>query len=290
REMVVHNVCTRSKGPGVSTLETLCTHKVLKLMTSAVRRKGWTNNKPLLHQILQHNLPHYIRQHLQNLLLSDWRLYDTVTLHLLGVLLGPRTSSLKLTHVRIFYRDALLQMLLGLHDIQEFILQDPIWTFSRRQLILAGEAISQMTQLRVLKLQYCAHDYLLAAVGDSCHNLLVLDVRGSRSVSDRGIAALITPASAMEGQLLKGGKKQDSGRCLGKAVKSITSKITMALVEPKSLENDNELEEDSIVQLSPCCQTLVCVDLRCTKVSSTGVAWLTSAVSPKARIASIIGS
>lgn len=60
---------------------------------------------------------------LQNKVLQDWRLYDTISLRLLELLLSPATSSLRLAHVRVFFRDAFLGLLHRLTGLQELTLQ-----------------------------------------------------------------------------------------------------------------------------------------------------------------------
>lgn len=59
----------------------------------------------------------------QNTVLQDWRLYDTIALRLMELLLSSTTTSLRLAHVRVFFRDAFLGLLPRLTGLQEFTLQ-----------------------------------------------------------------------------------------------------------------------------------------------------------------------
>lgn len=59
----------------------------------------------------------------QDTVLHDWRLYDTISLRLLELLLSSTTTSLRLAHVRVFFRDSFLALLHRLSGLQEFTLQ-----------------------------------------------------------------------------------------------------------------------------------------------------------------------
>ncbi|XP_064104743.1 uncharacterized protein LOC135214401 [Macrobrachium nipponense] len=271
-----------------------CLAVIQRLLTAATRRKSWHSHKAALTAYLHANIPHNLRQRLQERVLADWRVYDTVTLRLLELLFSSATSSLELIHVRTFYRDAFVNLLPRLTGLSHLQIQDPVWTLSRRQLGVTLLSISKMSYLRVLTLQYCGHDALLAAAGASCPHLQVVDVMGARGVTDEGVWSLVTvrPGGwsgmmALEEDIIK--KKSMAvrlGKCWGAAVKSITSKLLFALMEPKDpklLKHMRSDGEDSFCW-SRCTSSLVHIDLRCTKASPVGVAILKQALLTKAQI------
>lgn len=270
------------------SLVKLCLVAVQKLLASAAMKRTWNSNKNDLSSIVQSHIPHNLRQKLQEQVVQDWRVYDTVTLRLLELLFSPSTSSLRLIHVRTFYRDAFVNLLPRLTGLLELSVQDPVWTLSRRQLGMAATALSAMTHLRVLTLQYCAHDRLLAVVGANCPFIQVVDVRGSRDVTDEGVWSLVTldPGGAflsLESHSQKQKVSEKFRNCWGAAVKSLTSRLVTVLTEA-TLQAEQTEEEDYPVTWCRCCATLTYIDLRCTRVTPVGLSLLTQALPPTTQI------
>lgn len=274
-----------------------CLAVLQRLLTVATRQKSWHTHKAFLTHYLHTHIPHNLRQRLQDRVLADWRVYDTVTLRLLELLFSSTTTSLQLTHVRTFYRDAFVNLLPRLTGLQHLKIQDPVWTLNRRQISVTLLSISKMTYLRVLTLQYCGHDVLLAAAGAHCPHLQVVDMRGAREVSDEGVWSLVTvgPGGSgggttpliLEDEIAKQKMAAKFGKCWVSALKVITSKLVLALTEPKDPKlikhrRSSDCEDD--ICWSRCSSSLVHVDLRCTKITSVGVTILQQALSPKARI------
>ncbi|XP_076057541.1 uncharacterized protein LOC143035023 [Oratosquilla oratoria] len=261
----------KSTSPAPPRLESLALESVRVLVTGVVRRRRWEEKRDALRNAIHKVLPHNLRQALQDVVLRDWRVYDLLTLRVLDLLLSGSTRSLRVTQVRTFYQDDFVQLLGRLVGLQELVLQDFGLTLTGRKLTLTASALSRMEHLRVLTLQYCAHDLLLAAVGRQCHVLQVLDVRGSRNVTDAGAQALVsssrgaspavTPSSTQAPSVLTSpGKNQLSLRpksFWGVAVKSFALKLvldhrtTRTLFRSKSCydvmskdENQQELQQD----------------------------------------------
>ncbi|KAG7169177.1 hypothetical protein Hamer_G026472, partial [Homarus americanus] len=162
---------SESNKPQLTNLVTVAAAAVLRLLTAAARRRTWKKDKMQLIIIVQTHIPSHLRQRLQERVLYDWRLYDTVSLRLLELVFSSTTSSLRLHHVRAFFRDDLTRLLVRLSGLQELMIQDPTWSLSTHQLTLVADALTKMTCLRVLTLQYCTHNKLLAALADTCTSL-----------------------------------------------------------------------------------------------------------------------
>ncbi|XP_050696046.1 uncharacterized protein LOC126985316 [Eriocheir sinensis] len=286
----------RAKGRVVPSLVSLTLAKVQRMLTSAVRSSSWPKCKPTLTNAIQSQVPHHLRQKLQNTVLHDWRLYDTISLRLLEVLLSSATSSLRLAHVRVFFRDAFLGLLHRLTGLQEFTLQDSAWTLSRQQMGVMVDAVSNMTNLRVLILHHCGHNLLLAAAASHCPHLQVVSVRGSRAVDDSGVWSLLTTPPRRPAHPHHSHKKTSVLTSWYSVIKSLTS-ITAAFnllftqsdkvpIEelPRSLSSE-ALNSKTAFEMSPCCTTLTFVDVRCTSVTTAGVCILRQALHPRAHIA-----
>lgn len=278
----------QGEGKDVPRLVSLTLTKVLRLLTEAVRQRTWQVNKAALTHIVHTHIPHNIRQDLQERVLHDWRVYDTVSLRLLELLFSSTTSTLRLVHVRTFYRDSFIDLLLRLTGLQKLNIQDPVWRLSRRQLRLTADALSRMVQLRVLTLHYCGHDLLLAVTGTHCPNLQEVDVRWSQSVSDEGVWGLVTAPTARHDSLTSTSSHKmtfNLRSCWGAAFRSLASKMR-ALNDPPSPQiSDAEPLKEETLSWSACCSTLVYVDLRCTSVTQVGVGLLARALPAHTRLA-----
>lgn len=90
----------------------------------------------------------------QNTVLQDWRLYDTISLRLLELLLSSTTTSLRLTHVRVFFRDAFLGLLHRLTGLQEFTLQ-VLLRYFQLHLITGNLNVAKLLCLISLPLTVC---------------------------------------------------------------------------------------------------------------------------------------
>ncbi|XP_069162100.1 uncharacterized protein [Procambarus clarkii] len=326
-------------------LEALAESAVLTLMTGATKKRSWQGNKAHITHIVHAHLPHIVRQRmqehegnqkvlqkhegnqkvLQERVLRDWRVYDTVSLRLLDLLFSATTTSLRLVHVRTFYRDDLISLLPRLAGLRELSFQDSTWTLSQRQLGLAAHALTTMVHLRVLKLQYCGHNLLLATLGAHCPNLQVVDVLGSQGVDDEGVWGLVTVNHAHYNALARhalahspksynNSLNVSPGGCWILAFRSLASKMLMKMVPSKAhsmqVNNaDTKVEEDEsngeetstktgwgvktvgekqdqeAVMWSLCCSTLAFLDLRSTGVTQAGVTMLTQALPVHARLA-----
>ncbi|ROT68872.1 hypothetical protein C7M84_012971 [Penaeus vannamei] len=231
------------------SLVKLCLVAVQKLLASAAMKRTWNSNKNDLSNVVQSHIPHNLRQKLQEQVVQDWRVYDT------GRLREPPAS---------------------LTGLLELSVQDPVWTLSRRQLGMAATALSAMTHLRVLTLQYCAHDRLLAVVGANCPFIQVVDVRGSRDVTDEGVWSLVTldPGGAflsLESHSQKQKVSEKFRNCWGAAVKSLTSRLVTVLTE-------------ATLQAGERRRRLPLTNLRCTRVTPVGLSLLTQALPPTTQI------
>nr|XP_053635897.1 uncharacterized protein LOC128691109 isoform X2 [Cherax quadricarinatus] len=192
-------------------------------------------------------------------------------------------------------------------------LQDSTWELSRRQLGLTADALSRMVHLRVLTLQYCGHNLLLATVGAHCPHLQVLDVRGSQAVDDDGMWGLVTVNHAFYAYLARHALSHSSvpqthkpslsiSSCWLLAFKSLTSKMMMKMTVKKTqstqvnnsgdakgvgdetcrnvgaLTSERERVDQEDISWSQCCSSLVFLDIRCTGVTPAGVTILAQAL------------
>ncbi|XP_069162120.1 uncharacterized protein [Procambarus clarkii] len=226
-------------------LEALAESAVLTVLTEATKKRSWQGNKAHITHIVHAHLPHIVRQRMQERVLRDWRVYDTVSLRLLDLLFSATTTSLRLVHVRTFYRDDLISLLPRLAGLRELSFQDSTWTLSQRQLGLAAHALTTMVHLRVLKLQYCGHNLLLATLGAHCPNLQVVDVLGSQGVDDEGVWGLVTVNHAYYNTLARhalahspksynNSLNVSPGGCWILAFRSLASKMLMKMVPSKA--------------------------------------------------------
>nr|XP_053635894.1 uncharacterized protein LOC128691109 isoform X1 [Cherax quadricarinatus]XP_053635895.1 uncharacterized protein LOC128691109 isoform X1 [Cherax quadricarinatus]XP_053635896.1 uncharacterized protein LOC128691109 isoform X1 [Cherax quadricarinatus] len=294
-------------------LETLAEVLLLKMLKVATRRRSWHSDRTALSHIVYTHVPHTVRQRLQERVLQDWRVYDTVSLRMLHLLFSCTTTSLRLVHVRTFYRDDLIVLLPRLTGIKELCFQDSTWELSRRQLGLTADALSRMVHLRVLTLQYCGHNLLLATVGAHCPHLQVLDVRGSQAVDDDGMWGLVTVNHAFYAYLARHALSHSSvpqthkpslsiSSCWLLAFKSLTSKMMMKMTVKKTqstqvnnsgdakgvgdetcrnvgaLTSERERVDQEDISWSQCCSSLVFLDIRCTGVTPAGVTILAQAL------------
>ncbi|XP_045114157.1 uncharacterized protein LOC123506276 isoform X2 [Portunus trituberculatus] len=287
----------RASGQVVLSLVSLTLAKVQRMLTSAVKSSTWPKNRQTLTHAVDTHVPHHLRQELQNKVLQDWRLYDTISLRLLELILSPATSSLRLAHVRVFFRDAFLGLLHRLTGLQELTLKDSVWTLSRPQVSVMSDALSKMTNLRVLVLHYCGHNLLLAAAASHCPHLQVVSVRGSRAVDDSGVWSLVTAPTSRPAPAHHARKKSSIISSWYSVVKSLTS-VTAAMEvcgKQKDVDSDEEFQNLPVypdntrtrttsLPMSPCCASLTFVDLRCTSVTSAGVYLLTQALQPHAHL------
>lgn len=288
----------RASGQVVPSLVSLTLAKVQRMLTSAVKSSSWPKSKQILTHAVFTHVPHHLRQKLQNKVLQDWRLYDTISLRLLELLLSPATSSLRLAHVRVFFRDAFLGLLHRLTGLQELTLQDPVWTLSRQQVGVMADAMNKMTNLRVLILHHCGHNLLLAAVASHCPHLQVVSVRGSRAVDDSGVWNLVTVPTCRPAPAHPSRRKSNiitSWYSVVKSFTSVTAAIDLISKQQKDmlpiedmprphLPPDNTRSRTTFA-MSPCCSSLAFVDVRCTGVTSAGVYLLTQALQPHAHLA-----
>ncbi|KAK4309432.1 hypothetical protein Pmani_018929 [Petrolisthes manimaculis] len=148
-------------------------------MQKSVKRKEWVKVKGPLTRLIHTHVTCNQRYELQKRVLREWRIYDTVTVRLLQVILSPATSYLRLVQVRAFYRDDVTSLLLQLGGLRLLSIQDLSWTSRSNnalQLHTMSLSLAGMQHLRILVMQYCAHDILLAVVAESCHHLQVVDL------------------------------------------------------------------------------------------------------------------
>ncbi|KAG0716896.1 hypothetical protein GWK47_008564 [Chionoecetes opilio] len=286
-------------GKVVPSLVSLTLTKVQRMLTTAVKSSSWPKHKQILtHAVLTH-VPHHLRQILQNKLLHDWRLYDTISLRLLELLLSPATNSLRLAHVRVFFHDAFLALLHRLTGLQELTLQDSVWTLSRQQVGVMADALSYMTHLRVLILHHCGHNLLLAAVASNCPHLQVVSVRGSRAVDDSGVWSLVTVPPRRPGPPHRAHRKANiSWYTVVKSLISVSTVLDLIRKEDKdraplkvlpsprpSSDSISSRDSSDDFSLSSPCSSLTLVDVRCTSVTSAGIFLLTQALQPHAHLA-----
>lgn len=147
---------------------------------------------------------------------------------------------------------------------------------SREPLI---NAIAAMPALTVLSLPEAADDNALAVVGAACHSLATLCVRGSRGVTDDGMRRLLLRRHAYTRSLW---------RRLFSRWRSLRSSLSRQQARyrplaPATIENSLLVPADA-EHLNPLSSTLVHMDLGGTKVSTGGVEWAKSILSPNAYV------
>ncbi|XP_059472799.1 uncharacterized protein LOC132195079 isoform X3 [Neocloeon triangulifer] len=139
-----------------------------------------------LHTECRVSIPSPLRQRLVDLVVASGRIYNTIDLLLLEVLMAPDIKRLCVRHVRKWYRERFLQLLkcrggglrmLSLEDID----------VPRNAL---SSAFSALPSLSHLTLRFACDDATLWQVGKGCPVLQELDIEGSFRVTDLGIRAL----------------------------------------------------------------------------------------------------
>jgi len=270
-----------------STLETLCVRACLRVLESACSVSGYmTGSRPeQLYNECIRSIPWSLRQRLLEELLKTGRLYNTLQLFVLEVLLAPDMRRLAIRHVRRWYRNRFLELLGSgrASGLRVLLLEDITWlTGSPVASAPLASALHALPLLRQVSLRFVCDDGILESLGASCPNLEEVDSGGSIGVSDLGVRRLCIRGSCVVTQ--SEDKAVEDGGCfavIGRALRSVFLDYFLedALDEQTSLPNWWRASVIRRARKNPCCTTLRLVNLSSTRVTRRGLELLHSCAS-----------
>ncbi|XP_069162109.1 uncharacterized protein [Procambarus clarkii] len=277
-------------------LEALAESAVLTLMTGATKKRSWQGNKAHITHIVHAHLPHIVRQRmqehegnqkvlqkhegnqkvLQERVLRDWRVYDTVSLRLLDLLFSATTTSLRLVHVRTFYRDDLISLLPRLAGLRELSFQVVD--------VLGSQGVDDEGVWGLVTVNHAHYNALarhaLAHSPKSYNNSLNVSPGGCWILAFRSLASKMlmkmVPSKAHSMQVNNADTKVEEDESNGEDTSTKTG---------WGVKTVGEKQDQEAVMWSLCCSTLAFLDLRSTGVTQAGVIMLTQALPVHARLA-----
>nr|XP_045626331.1 uncharacterized protein LOC123775316 isoform X3 [Procambarus clarkii] len=277
-------------------LEALAESAVLTLMTGATKKRSWQGNKAHITHIVHAHLPHIVRQRmqehegnqkvlqkhegnqkvLQERVLRDWRVYDTVSLRLLDLLFSATTTSLRLVHVRTFYRDDLISLLPRLAGLRELSFQVVD--------VLGSQGVDDEGVWGLVTVNHAHYNALarhaLAHSPKSYNNSLNVSPGGCWILAFRSLASKMlmkmVPSKAHSMQVNNADTKVEEDESNGEDTSTKTG---------WGVKTVGEKQDQEAVMWSLCCSTLAFLDLRSTGVTQAGVTMLTQALPVHARLA-----
>ncbi|XP_045626331.2 uncharacterized protein [Procambarus clarkii] len=277
-------------------LEALAESAVLTLMTGATKKRSWQGNKAHITHIVHAHLPHIVRQRmqehegnqkvlqkhegnqkvLQERVLRDWRVYDTVSLRLLDLLFSATTTSLRLVHVRTFYRDDLISLLPRLAGLRELSFQVVD--------VLGSQGVDDEGVWGLVTVNQAHYNALarhaLAHSPKSYNNCLNVSPGGCWILAFRSLASKMlmkmVPSKAHSMQVNNADTKVEEDESNGEDTSTKTG---------WGVKTVGEKQDQEAVMWSLCCSTLAFLDLRSTGVTQAGVTMLTQALPVHARLA-----
>ncbi|XP_069162114.1 uncharacterized protein [Procambarus clarkii] len=277
-------------------LEALAESAVLTLMTGATKKRSWQGNKAHITHIVHAHLPHIVRQRmqehegnqkvlqkhegnqkvLQERVLRDWRVYDTVSLRLLDLLFSATTTSLRLVHVRTFYRDDLISLLPRLAVLRELSFQVVD--------VLGSQGVDDEGVWGLVTVNQAHYNALarhaLAHSPKSYNNSLNVSPGGCWILAFRSLASKMlmkmVPSKAHSMQVNNADTKVEEDESNGEDTSTKTG---------WGVKTVGEKQDQEAVMWSLCCSTLAFLDLRSTGVTQAGVTMLTQALPVHARLA-----
>ena len=273
------------------TLETICVQACLRLLESACSVSGYVNgSRPQqLHNECVVSIPWFLRQRLLEELLKSGRLYNTLQLFVLEVLLESDVRRLAIRHVRRWYRNRFLELLSSgrASGLRVLLLEDITWlTGSPVASAPLASALHALPTLRQVSLRFVCDDGILESLGASCPNLEEVDSGGSMGVSDAGVRKLCIKGSYGSQNIIshyREDKNADDGcfSFVGRTVRSMFLDFFLedALDEQNSLPNWWRSSVIKRARKNPCCRTLRIVNLTATRVTKRGVELLRSCTS-----------
>lgn len=272
-------------GATPKTLETLCVGAYLGVLEAACSVPGYmTGTRPeQLHNECIRTIPWFLRQRLLEELLKTGRLYNTLQLFVLEVLLAPDVRRLAIRHVRRWYRNRFLELLTSgrASGLTVLLLEDITWlTGSPVASAPLASALHALAHLRQVSLRFVCDDGILESLGASCPNLEEVDSGGSIGVSDLGVRRLCIRGSCV---VTRSEDKTEEGcfALTGRALRSVFLDYFLedALDEETSLPNWWRSSVIRRARKNPCCATLRLVNLSSTRVTRRGVELLNSCAS-----------
>ncbi|KAF4519598.1 hypothetical protein B566_EDAN003765 [Ephemera danica] len=217
-------------------------------------------------------LPARLRQEMLDQVLASGRVYNTVDMMLLEVLLYSDIRHLSVRHVRKWYRGRFLHLLkehgTGLYTLHlEEIRVSPDCDIS------LSSCLSSLKLLTSISLRFDCDDTVMWALGRSCPNLEHLDVEGSIQVTDLGVQTLCLRGATLPAASFSTTTAEEKDGL----VSALYSFIERCLCIPQTMP----LTEDAVVGLSwwrsslmrrarknPCCNTLLVINVRSTRVTA----------------------
>ena len=283
------------------TLEKICVQACLRLLESACSVSGYVNgSRPQqLHDECVISIPWFLRQRLLEELLKSGRLYNTLQLFVLEVLLDSDVRRLAIRHVRRWYRNRFIDLLSSgrASGLRVLLLEDITW-FTGSPVVSAplASVFQALPKLRQVSLRFVCDDGILENLGASCPNLEEVDSGGSMGVSDVGLRKLCLKGSSESRYRVsqyRDEKCVDSG-CLafvGRKMRSVFLDFFLedALDEQTTLPNWWRSSVIKRARKNPCCRTLKVVNVTATRVTKRGVELLLSCTS-HAKVMTLINS
>lgn len=264
------------------TLESLCVGACLRVLEAACSVSGYVSGpRPeVLHNECISFIPWFLRQRLLEELLKTGRLYNTLQLFVLEVLLAPDVRRLAIRHVRRWYRNRFLELLASgrASGLRVLLLEDITWlTGSPVVSAPLASALHALPCLRHVSLRFVCDDGILESLGVSCPSLEEVDSSGSVGVSDLGVRRLCIRDSCTEHEAVEGG-------CIALIGRSLRSVFLDYFLED-ALDEQTSLPDwwrSSVIRRArktSCCATLRLVNLSSTRVTRRGVELLYSCAS-----------
>lgn len=273
-------VTMRPRRPVVATpktLETLSVGAYLRVLEAACSVSGYvTGTRPeQLHDECMRTIPWSLRQSLLEELLKTGRLYNTLQLYVLEVLLSPDVRRLAVRHVRRWYRNRFLELLASgrASGLTVLLLEDITWlTGSPVVSAPLASALHALTHLRQVSLRFVCDDGILESLGASCPNLEEVDSSGSVGVSDVGVRRLCIKGSCAVTHSEDKAAEEGCFALVGRVLRSVFLDYFLedALDEETSLPNWWRSSVIRRARKNPCCATLRLVNLSSTRVTRRG--------------------
>lgn len=273
----------RTVSASPKTLETLCVGACIRVLEAACSVPGYvTGSRPelLYHECIR-SLPWFLRQRLLEELLKTGRLYNTLQLFVLEVLLAPDVRRLAIRHVRRWYRNRFIELLASgrASGLEVLLLEDITWlTGSPVASAPLASALHALPLLRHVSLRFVCDDGILESLGASCPNLEEVDSGGSVGVSDLGIRKLCVRGSCAVTQPEDKAAEEGCFAIVGRTFRSLFLDYFLedALDEQTSLPNWWRSSVIRRAVKNPCCTTLRLMNLSSTRVTERGVQLLYS--------------
>lgn len=282
----------RSRSYAPKTLETLCVGACIRALEAVCSVPGYVSGRrpELLYSECVRSLPWFLRQRLLEELLKTGRLYNTLQLFVLEVLLAPDVRRLAIRHVRRWYRKRFLELLASgrASGLQVLLLEDITWlTGSPVASAPLASVLHALPRLRRVSLRFVCDDGILESLGASCPNLEEVDSGGSVGVSDIGIRKLCMSGSYAATQSEDKAGEEGCFALIGRAFRNVFLDYFLedALDEQTSLPNWWRSSVIRRAVKNHCCATLRLMNLSSTRVTQHGVQLLYSCA-PRVKVVS----